>query len=562
MPGPVVDPLLESRLKRLAIPEFAGLVRGGLRGVERECLRITPAGRLAKTPHPPALGSALTNEFITTDYSEALLEFVTPPQSSNWETIQFLCDIHQFVLNHIGDELLWPLSMPCAISSDDDVPLAEYGSSHIGRMKHIYRRGLGYRYGRTMQAIAGIHYNYSLPEPFWPHYQSLEKDAGSLQDFRSDAYLGTVRNVRRLDWLLLYLFGASPALCKTFVRNRGEGGPASGLEEFDAGTLYAPHATSLRMSDLGYHNSTQARLTVSANSLQEYVNDLFAATHLPVPAFERIGVKVDGEYRQLNSCLLQIENEFYSTIRPKRVTLPGERPTAALRRAGVQYIELRTLDISPWDPVGVNQRQLRFLEIFLIYCLFRSSPPITADEQRAIEGNHALVAWRGREAGLRLRRDDGEIPLTEWATRICEAMVEVARLIDPDETQGHVAAIQHQLSVVEDPDRTPSAALLRELKNTGQPLARYGLQLAGRTRDYFQSLSPELNRHRDLLLATAAGSLEQQKAMEAADTGTFDEYLARYLAGAPARDLAQDPAQDPTHDPTHDLAGASARDPA
>lgn len=532
MTGPTVDPLLEARLKRLAVPEIAGAVRGGLRGVERECLRVTPAGRLAKTPHPVALGSALTNEFITTDYSEALLEFVTPPQASNWETIQFLCDIHEFVLNHIGDELLWPLSMPCAISGDADVPLAEYGSSHIGRMKHIYRRGLGYRYGRTMQAIAGIHYNYSLPESFWPQYQALEQSRADPQDFKSEAYLGTVRNVRRLDWLLLYLFGASPALCRTFVSGRA---PADlGLEPFDAGTLYSPYATSLRMSDLGYHNSTQARLVVSANSLEEYVTDLNAATHLPVPEFERIGVKVDGEYRQLNACLLQIENEFYSTIRPKRVTLPGERPTAALRRAGVQYIELRALDISPWDPVGANQRELRFLEVFLIFCLFRRSPPILAAEQQAIDRNHGLVARRGREPGLKLQRDDGEILLVDWATRICESMIEVARLIDPDESQGHVAAIQHQLAVVQDPERTPSAALLRELKDTGQPLARYGLQLAERTRNYFQSLAPELNRHRDLLLATATSSLARQKAIEAADTGTFDDYLARYLSPQPA----------------------------
>ncbi len=524
-----MGPLLESRLKRLALPAIAGLVRGGLRGIERECLRVTPTGRLAKTPHPPALGSALTNEYITTDYSEALLEFVTPPQGSNWETIQFLCDIHQFTLNHIGDELLWPLSMPCAISSDQDVPLAEYGTSHVGRMKHIYRRGLGYRYGRTMQAIAGIHYNYSLPEAFWPQYQAMEQASGTLQDFRSAAYLSTVRNVRRLDWLLLYLFGASPALCKSFVSGRGD----TGLEEFDAGTLYNPYATSLRMSDLGYHNSTQARLTVSANSLDEYVADLYAATHLPNPAFESIGIQVDGEYRQLNTCLLQIENEFYSTIRPKRVTLPGERPTAALKRAGVQYIELRALDISPWDPVGVNQRQLRFLEVFLIYCLLRDSPPILAEEQRAIDRNHALVARRGREPGLRLQRDEGGILLADWATAICEGMTEVARLIDPDESQGHVAAIQHHLSLVEDPDRTPSAALLRELRTTGLPLARYGLQLAERTRSYFQSLAPELNRHRDLLIATAESSLERQRTLEAADTGSFEAYLADYLAGTP-----------------------------
>ena len=518
--------LLETRLKRLSAPEVVGLVRGGRRGVERECLRITPAGELALTPHPVALGSALTNEYITTDYSEALLEFVTPPVLTNWETIQFLCDVHQFVIQRIGDELLWPLSMPCDIASDDAVPLAQYGSSNIGRMKTIYRRGLGHRYGRIMQAIAGIHYNYSLPEQFWPLYQEIEGETGDLQAFQSAAYLGAVRNVRRLDWLLLYLFGASPALSRSFVQGKG----TTGLDELDDRTLYAPHATSLRMSDLGYRNNAQANLVVSANSLDEYVRDLYQATHVPRAEFERIGVLVDGEYRQLNANQLQIENEFYSTIRPKRVTRPGERPTAALRRGGVQYIELRALDISPWDPVGINQRQLRFLEVFLIYCLLHESPPISAAEQECIDRNHGLVARRGREPGLCLRRGDESVGLKSWAAEICRDMVQVARLIDPDEQHGHVDAIRHQQKAVEDPERTPSAALLRELRAERKPLAEYGLELAGRTRDYFRSLASDLNRHEDLLKAEAQASLERQQQMESANDEPFAEYLARYLA--------------------------------
>jgi len=516
--------LLEKRLHRLSAPDAAGLVRGGLRGVERECLRVTPQGQLARTDHPPALGSALTNQYITTDYSEALLEFVTPPQLHNWETVQFLCDIHQFVMERIGDELLWPLSMPGEIPGDDAVPLARYGSSNVGRMKTIYRRGLGHRYGRIMQAIAGIHYNYSLPEAFWPLYRDFAGSAMDLKDFQSEAYLAAVRNVRRLDWLLLYLFGASPALCRSFVQGR-----AAGLSELDHATLYAPFATSLRMSDLGYRNSAQANLVVSANSLGEYVRDLYQATHVPREEFQRIGVLVDGEYRQLNANMLQIENEFYSTIRPKRVTRPGERPTAALARGGVQYIELRALDISPCDPIGINQRQLRFLEVFLIYCLLLESPPISSGEQACIDRNHGLVARRGREPGLALARGGGEVLLRDWAAEICIELVAVARLIDPDERQGHVEAIRHQAQAVDDPDRTPSAVLLAELRETGQTLPEYGLALAHRTREYFLSLLPELNPHRGLLATEAAESLRRQAELEAGDAVPFADYLARYL---------------------------------
>lgn len=517
--------LLETRLLKLSAPEAAGLVRGGQRGVERECLRITPEGRLARTPHPPAIGSALTNAFITTDFSEALLEFVTPPQDYNWQTIQFLCDIHQFTMERIGDELLWPLSMPCRIRSDAEVPIAYYGTSNIGRMKTIYRRGLSHRYGSIMQAISGVHYNYSLPDAFWPLYRELEGERSELQDFRSAAYLGAVRNVRRMDWLLLYLFGASPALCKSFVQGR-----ESGLDELDTATLYGPWATSLRMSDLGYRNDVQANLVVSANSLEEYIRDLNQATKLPRAEFARIGVKVDGEYRQLNANQLQIENEFYSTIRPKRVIQPGERPTAALRRGGVQYIELRALDISPADPVGLNQRQLRFLEVFLIYCLLLESPPIAAAEQEWIDQNHGLVARRGREPGLHLRRSDGEISLQAWGTAICKEMVAVARLLDPDGRQGHVEAIRHHARGIEDPAQTPSASLIAELRERQQSLAAYGLDLARRTREYFLSLGPELNQHRELLATEARQSLLRQAQMEAGDVLDFDAYLARYLA--------------------------------
>jgi glutamate--cysteine ligase len=526
-----VGRLFDTRLRRLASPGLAGTVRGGSRGVERECLRITPAGLIAPTPHPPALGSALTHAYITTDYSEALLEFVTPPEGTNWETIQFLCDIHQFVYAHLGDELLWPLSMPGRIRSESDIPLARYGTSNIGTMKTVYRRGLGYRYGRYMQAIAGIHYNYSLPEAFWPGYADIEGSHDAGQDFRSQAYLGAVRNVRRLDWLLLYLFGASPAVCESFLQGR----PATGLEPLGPHTLCGPLATSLRMSDLGYRNSSQRDLVISANSLAEYVQDLTRATLQPRPEFERLGVLVDGEYRQLNANQLQIENEYYSTIRPKRVTQPGERPTAALLRGGVQYIELRALDISPYDPVGINQRQLRFLEVFLIFCLLQDSPPIVGDEQALIEQNHHLVARRGRDPSLALGRTGGDgvvrqVRLRDWGREICDGMVAVAQLIDPDESLGHVAAIRDQRALLDDPDATPSARLLADLRASGLSLADYGVDLAVRTRDYFRTLPWELNRHRDELVAESADSLRRQQAIEDADRVSFAEYLAAYFA--------------------------------
>ena len=234
----------ELRINALASGECATSLRGGRCGIEKESLRVTPDGYIASTSHPAQFGSALTNRYITTDYSEALLEFVTPPLGSSWETIQFLCGIHQFVYQVLDDELLWSVSMPCMIRSEKDIPLADYGSSNVGVMKKVYRRGLGYRYGRYMQAISGVHFNYSLPDSFWPLYQDVEKSVDNANDFRSNAYLGLVRNVRRLDWLLLYLFGSSPAVCKSFLGNA-----ETPLEELDSGTVYGRHATSLSFPD-------------------------------------------------------------------------------------------------------------------------------------------------------------------------------------------------------------------------------------------------------------------------------------------------------------------------
>ncbi|MFW2403858.1 MAG: glutamate--cysteine ligase [Gammaproteobacteria bacterium] len=516
---------LERRLQALSKPDFAGCLHGGHHGIEKESLRVTPDGYIADTDHPIGLGSALTNRFITTDYSEALLEFVTPPVGSVWEAIQYLCDIHQFVYGHLDEELLWAMSMPCMIRSEADVPLARYGSSNVGMMKTVYRRGLGYRYGRNMQAIAGIHFNYSLSESFWPVYRDIEGWGADESEFRSLAYLGLVRNVRRLNWLLLYLFGASPAVCRTFLA-----GIDTNLEAFDAGTLYGPHATSLRMSNIGYQNSNQAALNVSANSLDEYIHDLDYAVRTPNKSYEEIGIKVDGVYRQLNANLLQIENEYYSAVRPKRVARSGEKPTEALRRGGVEYVELRSLDISPFDPVGINRVQVKFLETFLIYCLLKDSPPISIHEKHDNSHNHAESAGRGREPGLELRRQGRTCKLQDWGLETCREMLPVAGLLESGGGTAYTDAVNTQIAALEDPERTPSARFIGELTDNRQSVFEYAMELSRRYRDYFGALPDDMNAHHQPLIDESRESLLRQADVEAADTIDFDAYLERYFS--------------------------------
>jgi len=476
------------------------------------------------TRHPLALGSALTNEHITTDYSEALIELVTPAFTQSWELLQYLLDLHQFVYRHLDDELLWATSMPCAIERDADIPLAQYGSSHVGRMKTIYRNGLGLRYGRMMQAISGVHFNYSFPLPFWEAYAAARQSRTHDAPFISECYFDLLRNYRRYGWLVLYLFGVSPVVCKSFLRGRD-----AGLADYGSGTAFEPYATSLRMSDVGYRNRNQAGLAVSVNSLDEYVRDLGRAISTPHPPYEALGVKVDGEYRQLNANILQIENEYYSFIRPKRVARSGERPTKALRRAGVEYVEVRALDVSAFDPVGVNQNKLRFLEAFVALCLLKHSAPIGDSEQGALDENHVAVARRGRDPALTLWREGHNVPMLTWARELLDSMTGICELLDlGDPNRPYSQALAIQAAKIENVALTPSARLMTEL-NAGESFFELALRMSAAHKAYFLDLYPPNQERLSEFAQEASESLLAQRRIEAGDKGTFEEYLARYF---------------------------------
>jgi glutamate--cysteine ligase len=525
-----LDRAFERRLSGLVNARERGVLSGGLKGVEREALRVTPAGRISQAPHPPALGSALTHAHITTDYSEALIELVSPPFPSAWELQQYLCDIHQFVYSELGEEFLWATSMPCAIGGDADIPIAEYGTSNIGRMKHVYRVGLGLRYGRMMQAISGVHFNYSFPARLWPVLEAVNGSKLRGQALVDDAYFALLRNYRRFGWIILFLFGVSPAMCRSFFAGRDI--PA-GLEARNDGTLIAPYATSLRMSDLGYRNKSQAGVYVSVNSLEEYVRDLSRLISTPHPDYEAEGVEVDGEWRQLNANLLQIENEYYSFIRPKRVAFSGERPTKALLRAGVQYVEMRSLDVGAYDPVGVNQRKLMFLEAFAALCLLRDSAPLSRELSERYEANHVLVAGRGREPGLGLWKESGPLPLADWAAEILDQMQGICELLDAgDASRPYSAALAFQRAKLADFRELPSARLLDEMRRQAASFFDVALWMSRMHRDYFRELYPPNPGRLAELRAEAAASLAEQRAVEARDSLPFAEFVARYTAGS------------------------------
>src|SRR5580704_6437759 len=522
----VVDKNFERRLAGLINSGERAILRGGRKGVEKESLRVSPDGQIAQTRHPAALGAPLTNDHITTDYSEALIELVTPPFGETWELLQYLCDIHQFVYRHLGDELLWSTSMPCALEGDASIPLAQFGSSNVGRMKTIYRHGLGVRYGRIMQAIYGVHFNYSFSAKLWGVLEAVNQSKLPLQDFISEQYFGVLRNYRRYGWLVLYLFGTSPAVSNSFFTGR-----ENTLPVLDADTVYEPYGTSLRMSDIGYRNKNQSTLSVSVNSLAEYVRDLSRAIGTPYPPYEKIGVKVDGVYRQLNANILQIENEYYSYIRPKRIARSGERPTKALHRAGVEYVEVRALDVSAFDPVGVNQNKLRFLEAFLALCLLRESAPIGESEQASLDANHLLVARRGREPNLMLKREGRDFPMQDWARELLDAMQGLCELLDHGEpARPYTSALEQQRAKIDDVERTPSARLLADMRQSGESFFQLAQRMSKLHKDYFLDLYPPNERRLAEFAAAAQESHEAQARIEAADDTDFDTYLARYSA--------------------------------
>lgn len=521
-----IDRVFERRLAGLVNAREPRVLVGGRKGVEKESLRVTPSGRLAQTAHPQVLGSALTNSNITTDYSEALIELVTPTFQESWELLQYLCDLHQFVYRHLGEELLWATSMPSNISSDAEIPIARYGRSNIGQMKEVYRLGLGHRYGRLMQAISGVHYNYSFPSQLWPVLAEVQQRDEVGATFQSEQYFALLRNYRRYGWLILYLFGNSPCVSDSFIADREHK-----LQRFTSETWYEPYATSLRMSDLGYRNKAQAGVRISVNSLDEYIRDLSRLITVPHVPYQQIGVKVDGRYRQLNANLLQIENEYYSFIRPKRVVRSGERPTQALRRGGVEYVEVRALDVSAFDPVGVNQNKLRFLEAFMALCLLKDSPYLAENEDDLLDANHLLVAHRGREPGLKLNRDGRMVPLHDWAMELVDSMLGVCELLDQgDHSRPYTKALEVQTAKVLDSTLTPSARTVRELQSSNQSFADFALNISATHKSYFLDLHAENEARLEEFRQEAGRSLQEQQDIEAADKVDFDTYLSKYFS--------------------------------
>lgn len=446
-------------------------------GIEREAMRVDAQGVIATTSHPNKLGLALTNKYITTDFAESLLELVTPPYSNTNDMIGFIKSLHSFIATRMGDEYLWPASMPPVLPDPDNFNIATYGNTHQGQLRHIYRRGLSIRYGRRMQAIAGVHFNFSLGSQFQEYYARIsDKVEGEQHNCRNTIYLNILRNYIRQSWLINYLFGSSPIVDKSFLQ--GQEVP-SFLKKFSQRSYYNDRSTCMRMGRLGYNNRKQAELNVCFNKIDEYISTVKSLTVKPDEQYAALGMKdAQGEYQQLNTNLLQIENEYYAPIRPKAVRRHDQKTLDALMENGTEYLEIRNLDIDPFSPWGIDEDCIRFMQLFLLYLSLEPSPSISREECQAIRRLEDTLVQTNLDADKDYHLlGDNILNIADNANTILTEMQPLAEYLDSCPASGkdscpasgkvgvtYTAALAKQQAVIENDELLPAQRQLKFLR--------------------------------------------------------------------------------------------------
>ena len=432
-----------------------------LRGIERESLRVTQEGKISQNSHPKNLGSPLTSEDITTDFAEALVELVTPTFESAEELFAHLSLLHKFLYSEMEEEILWNFSMPCAFQSEQEIKIAEYGKTNSGMLKHIYRKGLRLRYGSIMQCVSGIHFNFSLSEDSW---DTLTHSPD--QSFINQKYLGAIRNIKRNFWFLLERFGASPIAHESYLLNREHS-----LTKHGSNDLFLPWATSLRMSDVGYQSSMQNALKINYNNLDEFIDAIIKGINTPVKNFEEIGLLDEqGVPQQISTGILQIENELYDTVRPKRSGPSGSRPATLLKNEGIEYLELRGIDINPFIPEGIDENKIKLLDIFIMHSLISESPQVSDKEIEEIRANQKTMVENGRSENIKLQQNGVSTPLQELKKILYDELEQVATAMDE-----YCPGYSNALSAEMGENLLPSEKVMNEMNSQNLSFQEYGL---------------------------------------------------------------------------------------
>lgn len=455
------------------------LLKEGLLGLEKENQRVLPTGDLALTPHPPVFGDKTGNPRITNDFSESQIEIITTPFSSVEGAYEALNEINQEVERGIGDEILWPLSMPPKLPEEEKIPIASFPGE---KEMEIYRRGLALRYGKKMQMISGIHYNFSFSDEMLDYLHEKFGDKKDKRLFIDEIHFGLARNFLRYSWILIYLFGASPFCHPTYYSVIEEElmmvqRCVPSREDVIENCLQC--ATSLRVSRFGYSN-VSLHESIFFNSLKEYSTKMRRMLSTKDEEYSKLGIYKDGSQIQLNGNILQKESELYSLIRLKHPPVSGETPLDTLERRGVKYVEVRILDLDPFEKLGLSIEQMHFLHIFLLFCLFEKSPPITKDEHALINLNHHLVSLIGRKKDLRLKKYDGsDISLKAWGEELFERFISIADLMyGCTGDNKYRASVEKEHQKLHDISLIPSERINLEMAENNENFLEFGLRWA------------------------------------------------------------------------------------
>ncbi|UUW64932.1 bifunctional glutamate--cysteine ligase GshA/glutathione synthetase GshB [Clostridium perfringens] len=436
-------------------------------GLEKENVRVTESGNLALTPHPKAFGDREKNAYIKTDFSESQLEMVTPVCNTLEEVYSFICNLNKVVSLEIikNGEFLWPQSNPPILPREEEIPIAKLSN----REDELYRENLSYKYGKKKQVISGIHYNFSFKEEFIKLLYKELKVEKDFREFKDDIYLRMARNFQKYHWLLIYLTGASPVFHESYIDEIKKEGEKLGEDSY-----YIKDDTSLRNSSYGYKNKKD--YYVSYNSIEEYASD---AKNL---------VK-DKEIQSIK--------EYYNPIRLK--SLGSEDMLESLLNKGIDYLEVRLLDLDPLSIQGVSKETLYLVHLFMIYTLLKENKEITYKDQEEFFKNHDMVALKGRNEEAVIYENGVPVLLKDKGREILSEMGEIVEILFSNNEE-FKNVIKRALEKINNPHDTISEKLIKDIKEEGY--INFHMRLAKNYLNNFKNKEFNLVGYEDLELST------------------------------------------------------------
>ncbi|EOU1595095.1 bifunctional glutamate--cysteine ligase GshA/glutathione synthetase GshB [Clostridium perfringens] len=436
-------------------------------GLEKENVRVTERGNLALTPHPKAFGDREKNAYIKTDFSESQLEMVTPVCNTLEEVYSFICNLNKVVSLEImkNGEFLWPQSNPPILPREEEIPIAKLSN----REDELYRENLSYKYGKKKQVISGIHYNFSFKEEFIKLLYKELKVEKDFREFKDDIYLRMARNFQKYHWLLIYLTGASPVFHESYIEEIKEEGEILGEDSY-----YIKDDTSLRNSSYGYKNKKD--YYVSYNSIGEYASDIK-------------NLVKDKEIQSIK--------EYYNPIRLK--SLGSEDMLESLLNKGIDYLEVRLLDLDPLSIQGVSKETLYLVHLFMIYTLLKENKEITYKDQEEFFKNHDMVALKGRNEEAVIHENGVPVLLKDKGREILSEMDEIVEILFSNNEE-FKNVIKRALEKINNPHDIISEKLIKDIKEKGY--INFHMRLAKEYLNNFKNKEFNLVGYEDLELST------------------------------------------------------------